>query len=916
MMTFMLPALRHGIVTPILFLTGTILFITSFCAVAQSTIDTQSSITADSSADEAENETPKELERFPVTGYHIKRIDLEGPVPVVVFDRADLERAGVTTLKEFARDLPMNWGPVGDAVGLTYLEPVGASPFNLRGIGLDSTLTLVNGLRIAPYAQYGDAIIDINAIPVSAIDRIEILKDGASAIYGAEAIAGVVNIILNTDYDGIEVSAGYGVTEHGDGNEILADLVAGRNTDRGSIMFSLSYLNRGLIYSRDRGWASDVDFSALGGPNMRSGFSSPPRLLRYDTLFNDWILEWEADPECGTDPLLSSVVSFWGGTSCRFNWAQLSGLTTGLERMSASLSGRYEIKANLSLFGDVLFSNTESKAVQAPAPVSGSHLIETFEGVPYVPVDHPDNPFGTDGEIYARPLDLGNRIYIDDATAYRMVVGLEGAVGLWSWRTSALLSRNEVKARSLNALRQTRFQQALLGEGGPNGDEYYNPFGFNPQNSEALLDWLRTTAVRKDTSDERSVDVQFDSWFGSLPGGPVGVAFGLQYREQELDQWADEHLRSGDLAGDEFVSPVSASRSIGSAYAEFSLPLLYTVEAQLAARYEHYDDFGSTTNPKIALRWQPLKSLMVRGSYSTSFRPPSFLELYMSPQQRLGWFQDSVRCPITGLPQDCGWDQYTLQYSGNPDLEPEEGHSWFAGVVWSPGFLPGFEFELDFWKFRHENRIIELDGQIVLDEGRDFGIIREPSEPDGTPGRIIRVEQTQVNTDELLTRGFDTTLRYSWQTDRAGDFKATLIHTYIDRYEFTDTRIWYLEQNKNYAGKELDIPIPRNRGNLNFSWNRDQHGAVANIHYSSHFQNDSNKYIDGQETDEAWRIPSHTTLNLQYSYIFKTLKRATLRAGCINCTGEDPPYTASTQPGPYHDPRDRVYYIRWQQPIR
>jgi outer membrane receptor protein involved in Fe transport len=887
--------------TPVRFLTGMVLLVFSFCALAQSDTEAQQADAADPAI---------ALEPVKVTGYHIKRIDLEGPAPVVVFDRADLERAGINTLKEFARNLPLNWGPMSDALSLLYGRPIGAAQFNLRGIGLDSTLTLVNGLRIAPFAQFGDAIIDINAIPVTAIDRIEILKDGASAIYGAEAIAGVVNIILRTDYDGIEVSAGYGITEHSDNEEILADLVAGRDNGRGSVMFSLSYYDRTIIFSRDREWASDPDFSAIGGPNFRSSRSSPPTLLRYDTF------QWEADPDCGTDPLLSSVGPFRGGTACWFNYNQFASLTKGLERLSASLSARYEIKGDLSLFGDVLFSNTEGEAQQAPAPVQGSPMIETFTGLPYVPADHPNNPFGTDGELRARPLDMGNRIYIDDTTAYRIVIGLEGLWGRWDWQASALVSENEVEGRGLNSVRQTRLQQALLGQGGPNGDQYYNPFGFEPQNDPALLDWLEITAVRKDTSDERSIDVLFSSWFGALPGGPVGIALGLQYREQDLEQWADEHLQSGDLAGGSLVSPVSAGRTIGSAYVEFNLPLLDSVEAQLALRYEHYDDFGSTTNPKIALRWQPLDSLMFRGSYGTSFRPPSFIELYAPLQQNIGFYIDEVRCPITGLPQDCGWWEYTHQFSGNPDLEPEEGESWFGGMVWSPDFLPGFDFELDFWKFRHENRIVILDGQVVLDEGGDFGIIRAPPEADGTPGRIIRVEETQVNTDELLTQGFDTTMRYSWQTDRAGDFLASLIHTYIDRYEFTDTIIWFLDQGKNYAGKYIDFAIPRNRANVNFSWNRGQHGAAANIHYAGHYRNWDNQYVDGELSDEPWIIPSHTTLDLQYSYIFERLKQATLRIGCINCSGEDPPYTSYTDPEPFHDLRDRLYYLRWLQPIR
>jgi len=460
----------------------------------------------------------------------------------------------------------------------------------------------------------------------------------------------------------------------------------------------------------------------------------------------------------------------------------------------------------------------------------------------------------------------------------------------------------------------TDFQLALLGLGGPNGDLWYNPFGFEPQNDPLIKDWLTTTARLEDSSEERSIDLLFSRLFGALPGGPAGVAIGLQYREQELGQWADEQLRSGDLGTTH--DPVSAARDIGAAYIEFSLPLLDSLEAQLALRYEDYSDFGSTTNPKIALRWRPLATLMFRASYSTSFKPPSFYELYSPLYHNWDWYFDVERCEYTGLPEDCDWYQYPVEESGNPDLDPEKGHSWFAGMVWEPEFLPGFEFQLDFWEFSHEDRIEWIDGQLVLDEGGDFGIVREPTEPDGTPGRIILVRETFINTDELRTRGFDTTVRYHWQTDRAGNFRASLMHTYIDKWVMTDSVKLHI-LDRNYAGRyRWDIALPRNRANVNISWDKGAHGAAANIHYIGHYENNLNLYVDGVETEQPMIIPSHTTVDLQYSYTFEKLKNAILRIGCNNVTDKHPPLTYWPGNEPFHDARGRFYYLRWQQPIR
>lgn len=880
--------------TPLRFVAGMGVLVLSISAIAQSP------------AAPVSNEDVKTLDPISVTGYHIKRIDLEGPAPVIVFEREDLEQAGVNTLQEFARYLPINLPEAVRQDGA-----IGATGFDLRGIGFDTTLVLVDGHRIAPYAQLAENAVDINSIPVSAIERIEVLKDGASAIYGADAIAGVVNIVLRKGFDGIQASGAYGKSQRADGRELLADLVGGRASERGSIMFSLSWYDLQPQAMRDRDWSDDGDYSDIGGPNRRSSIGSPPSVYRYDNGLS------EPDPACGADPAVSSVgPSYWGarlGSACKYNWPWHTELLWGLERLGATISGRYEIKPGLSFLGDLLYSHSEGEVERAPSPMFYSPLMETMRGFPFVPASHPFNPFDADGELLTRPLAVGNRTHINDSSAYRLLAGLEGLAAGWDWRLSLLASRNRVKKEFLNMVPLSAFQLALLGQGGPQGDLWYNPFGYRPENDPAVIDWLRTTAHLRDSSSERSADLLISRSFGSLSGGPVGLAMGLQYREQELEQWADDLLMSGDLGA--VHEPVSAERSIFSAYAEASLPLLDRLELQLALRYEHYSDFGSTTNPKIALRWQPLSELMLRASWSTSYKPPSFYELYIPPFDDWDWYKDRERCALTGSEQDCDWRQYPVRERGNPDLEPEKGESWFAGMVWEPGFLPGFEFQLDFWKFRHHERIEWVDGQTVLDEDGDFGIVREPTGPDGIPGPIILVQETFVNTDELLTRGFDTTLRYHWQTSNAGRFHAGLMHSYIDKWIITDSLDLY-NKGRNFAGAyRWDNALPRNRANLNISWDKGANGLAANLHYTGHYENWSMLWIDGEESDEVMTIPSHTTLDLQYRHQFGRLRNATLRIGCNNVTDTSPPLTYWPVNEPFHDARGRYFYIRWQQPI-
>jgi outer membrane receptor protein involved in Fe transport len=359
--------------------------------------------------------------------------------------------------------------------------------------------------------------------------------------------------------------------------------------------------------------------------------------------------------------------------------------------------------------------------------------------------------------------------------------------------------------------------------------------------------------------------------------------------------------------------PVSADRDLVAAYVEFSLPLLDSLEAQLALRWEEYSDFGSTTNPKVALRWQPADWIMLRGSWTTSFSAPNFYFLY-APTLPVGfYFRDPVRCERTGLPGDCERRLRFGVITGNPDLDPVEGESWFAGLVWAPGFLPDFELHLDYWKFVYDEVIRRWGPGMLLNSGLEWGIERAPTEPDGTPGRILSFRLSPVNMDGLLTEGFDTTLRYAWQTERAGDFEASLLHTYVSRWEWTDTLFWF--EGVNWAGKNPGPPMPRNRGNLNLDWSLGPHGAAANLHYFGHFEESDERWVNGEWIDQLWITSSQTTLDLQYSYTFEKLRDARLRIGCINCTGEIPPLTFD-YPDPFVDWRGRMYYLRWQQPLR
>ena len=865
---------------------------------------------------EAKDREP--IEEIITTGSHIKRDASDGPQPVIVFDRAYLETTGFRDIADFGRYLPQSHQTLNESLGQYATGVPEASQFNLRGLGPDSTLTLVNGLRIAPYGQsvWGDPFADISAIPMAAVERIEILKDGASAIYGADAVAGVVNIILRKDFVGTEVSAGYQVTSRGDNAEWNIDLFHGGEKGGFYYLLGLFYQDREPLYNRDRKHSADPDYRSIGGFNGRSIQSSPGSLFRYDTFMID------ADPACGTEPLIANVQT-WpdrpGRSACFFNHKQFDMMYIDRQLASANVKAGYDFDNGVHLFADVLYSRKESVDELAQTPIAGD-LLNTFTGQPYVAADHPNNPWGVEGELFYRPLDAGQRIIEATSDQHRAVLGIEGTAGKWNWSGSLMDSGNQVRKLRYNSILTAEFQEALLGQGGPNGDQYYNPFGWMPENDPAVIDGFSMTTGQGSDSVEQAADITASRKFGRLPGGPIGIALGAQWRYQELEEFADEASAQGRIAGyfPDFLLD-HADRDIRAAYAELSLPLAQSLEVQLAARYEHYDDFGDTTNPKVALRWQPIEQLALRASWGTSFHAPDFLDLYQNPVEYLDWAQDTPRCEATGLDADCEYDLYEVLDQGNPDLGPETGESRYASLVWTPAFAQGLNVDIGYWRFDYEDKIFWVGGQFVLENMPVDNpyIERAPQTPEeaaaGIPGRIVKMHSTPQNLAQQFSDGWDVAVDYQHRTQRGNDLSFRVDYTYTARWEavFPET-FDYAEYSR--AGWYWDGPIPRNRGNLSMSWRAGPHDLSTTVRYAGHYRNWMEFLpVDGEASDIPFIVDSHTTLDLQYALHFERLRKAVVRVGCQNCTDEDPPFTHDPKGENIHDRRGLLWYANWTQ---
>ncbi len=869
-----------------------------------------------SQEDDSDQDEEELVEVVTVTGSRVRRSNLDSPSPVVVFDSSQLEDLGITTLGEFSRYLPQNANLESDSRlgGPPYR---GSAAFNLRGIGLDGTLTLVNGRRVAPFASSGDSqpFVDINAIPVAAIDRIEVLTDGASAIYGSEAVAGVVNIILLQKIEGVTAEGGYLTTTRGDGEEWDASVAGGWANASTSLTGTLSWFDRGRIWSRDRDWSNSVDLSDQGGYSIGSSFSSPPTA----TLLESGVRL--ADPECpeSGSPYVEKVVIVPGAfEQCSFNYAWFTTLQQPSTRLGLTGALFHEFSGGTTFFAELLANRSNTNSVLAPSP------LPFF----FVPADHPNNPFGEDLSLRYRILDIGNRGFRTKAKTWRLVTGFSGDWGDWEWEAAFNASRAESDDSRINGVLAAEFQDALLGMGGPNGDQYYNPFGLGTQNPQEVIDQFSISGTHSTvTSKEQTADFQVSGDFGELSGGPVGAAFGGQYRHQFIDQYADPEELSGVISGGSGFDPIGASRDIYSLFAEFVVPVLPSLEAQLAIRWDHYSDFGSTTNPKIGLGWRPRQDVLFRATWGTSFRPPTFRELF-NPYTSVIDFtgNDPWRCPVTGDFFDCRGREAPAEFQGNPDLQPDEGETWLFGVAWEPAAVPGLSVSVDYWSIKHSNRIIStydayFDLIEALPPDSNPFVLRAPPTPEdielGIPGIIIGFSDTYINADKVTTDGIDFNFKYQWNTARAGEFSAGITYTYLNSFK---TGLSYEEAvvAVDLAGgfNGFTSALPKNRGNLQLGWSKGAQTASLLLNYAGSYQSPLNLVVDNEETDTPFKVDDYWQLDLQYSYTFASLKGGQLRIGCINCLDAYPPaYNYDVTSESFHEGRGAMVYVRWTQPF-
>jgi iron complex outermembrane recepter protein len=851
-----------------------------------------------------------------LTGSRLARSDIEGSTPVDILRQPELNLRGSATVAEKLKFLPsVSGNPTSTAV---TNGGDGTATVTLRGLPASHTLVLINGRRVAADGLEGDAI-DLNTIAPAAIDRIEILKDGASSIYGADAIAGVVNIVMKKHFDGFLLETSYGETSRGDMETANTSLLWGNNFERGSIFMTYTQYQQNGILSRDRDQSANADGRSWGGIDSRSSATPAARITRAngDVVIlnqdqNGNYLD-SSDPDnfrLATDEDL-------------YNYSAQTAAYVPNEHESLYASLQWDLSDQIVFFLETSFDSTIADTQLASTPYKSA-----FETLPVtVSTDNRYNPFGEDiTDIRRRFVEMPPRVQQDESTAKRLATGLEGTIGRWSWEASYVWSQSKAIEKVSNLLDIDKLAQAL----GPDSEcvdacVALNLFGAPGSISDEQIDFVATQSQANGLSKLSTWSFNSVVPIGSLPAGTVDFASGFEYRREATSKKPVVVPGQGPTSGGTNFGEATGSRSVFDIYAETSLPLLNehalvkSLTLELSARYSHYSDFGDTTNPKVGLILRPVGGLLLRSTWSKGFRAPSLTELYKSSGETHKRLVDP--CSITenvgvlpGCTQltDSTRSQYLTQLEGNRDLVPEKSTSYTLGMVWSPNILPGFTSSVDFFRIDQRNVVDASPQNIVnLDANTDAYsdlVIRDED------GEIQKIITKYLNIGKREIRGLDISSRYQISSTDFGRFAFAFNASHIHSYH---TQSDSKSPTKNIAGTFRDEAmdglgaIPAWKANIGLMWkSRDWQGTYT-IYYVSSLEETI------PETDIKRDLHSWTTHDAQIGYTFKKGDGVELLAGIDNLFDTPPPRAASgfndRLDTRTHELKGRYFYLKLSQ---
>jgi iron complex outermembrane recepter protein len=648
----------------------------------------------------AQAQQSQQLDKIEVTGSRIKRIDSESAAPVQVITRKDIERSGATTVAEVLRNLPAsNTGSFNEA-GVASFSP-GAASVSLRGLGGAATLVLINGRRVSPFgfASGGQTtFVDLNGIPLEAVERIEILLDGASAIYGSEAMAGVINIIMRRDFNGVSATASYGTSSASDANSLNVGATFGTGSivaNGYNIFGALNFRTQDVVLGNSRAATVNSDYRRFGSIDRRSTYSFPGNA--YNVANTSFI---GALPGCKT---LGTAADGGLNGRCLYEFADKIALIPDSDRISGFMGGVFRINSTSELYGDLSF--TANKFQQG----SAAYNVATY-GYPVVilKANHPQNTFGTDVGIRYRLEDVPLSTDVDSKTL-RGVLGYKATFGAWDVDAGLMHSLSDAKVLYKGFTRDPVLENDFLVTG---SNVVRNDVTLGALSSE-LKAKLYPELSNSGKTSTTSVDVRASREVMTLPGGAMGVAFGLDARRESFKSVPDQLIEAGEI-GALGTSSADGNRTVTAGFVEVVAPLFPGFEAQVAGRFDRYSDFGSKFTPKIGLKWKAHSSVAIRGSYAEGFRAPALTETSSSPSRGFySGLRDPKLCPtFSDDNPNCNLNSIPGVSGSNPDLKPETSKGLTLGVILEP--VKDLSLAIDYYNIKRKNEISSLDTEYLL----------------------------------------------------------------------------------------------------------------------------------------------------------------------------------------------------------
>jgi iron complex outermembrane recepter protein len=768
----------------------------------------------------------QQLERVEVTGTNIKRISRETESPIDVITAKDIQASGARTTLEVLKMVPSigNDGYNDTATQNGFSR--GVSTVSLRNQTATSTLVLINGRRMAPsaYANPNNGtttLYDLNSIPVSAIERIEVLKDGASAVYGSDAMAGVVNFITRKDYQGLEVKALAGANDAGEyqrqslsGTFGFGDL----STKGYNVLVSVDYSHKGRSMVGD---STDEDIMAADyrAINLRRNpygsflYNNQPWFIRENGAVGS-----RSFPQTAAVPATNTVNTancpdsekivgetarynittnhLLGRTFCNYNLDQFAEMQSPGDDINLLARGTLKVNETVEAFAEFMYSRSERQYLGAPRTISGLSASNNFNATglaasfqPILEIGHPDNPFpNARAAVQLRfpsapgGFDLTN-------TGVRALAGLRGTVGAdIDWDSAVLWNKSERDEYYYGFLRLPVLRQMLGPQfGGTNRS--LASIAADPDLSRPLLNGGSNEVLQWDLKASTTV--------GKLAGGPVGLAGGIEIRREAIDIKPDPENLAGNILGLANTA-VKGSRVVKSAFVEVVAPVLKGLELNMAGRVDKYPTLKTNFVPKIGFKWQAADVLAFRGSYSEGFRAPSVSQVSPGGAQFfLNNLRDPVRCNIEAVPPvpkpgaetaDCAKSVAGVG-GGNPNLKPENSYNTSLGLLFSP--TAGVDMVLGYWKIRKNNEVALTDGQSVIDHPEAYppGSLVRDTNPNlllnGQPGTgpLLTVSTPWVNQGTTMTSGIDFEGRVSTTVMNDVRWTNSLNGQYTLKYE-------------------------------------------------------------------------------------------------------------------------------------